>query len=891
MNWSKKTIQDVVSAFTTNLNSGLSKEESKNRLHKFGPNVLPEKARDSWVRVFLRQFKSPLIYVLLIASVIIFFVAKDAFDAFVVSGVLLFNAIVGAIQEGRAQTILEGLKRFIKTKSVVLRDGKKEFIDNAQLVTGDVILLQEGERVPADARIVESNSLQVDEAVLTGESGAIQKIEEALEKDLPMTDQNNMVFKGTYVLSGSGKAVVTATGTDTEIGQMHKEAVAAIDTDMPLKKDIARLSRWILVFIFGMCVFLFGVGIATGKPITELLTTLTALFICVIPEGLPVVLTLVLVTGMYAMARRNVLVKRMQGVEALGRADVIIIDKTGTLTRNEMVVSQVATKNDRFDVSGVGYFSQGEVTRSGKKVDLTEEKNLAVLGIAGILLNSSELDFVPEMNLFDIKGSPTEIAISIFGKKLGLDEKKVEAEYEKVFEIPFDSRWQYHAVFHQRNGKGVAFISGVPEIILQFCSADGNTQKNLQNMLEQGLRVVAVATKSFDVSVAPENSNGPEKEAWFRNIVETESMTLLGLCGIQDSIRPEVADTIAQARDAGIRIIMATGDHKETAMFVARKVGIFCEGDCALEGSELEGLTDKQLKEKLSDTTVFARVTPQQKLKIVQELRSQGTIVAMTGDGVNDVPSLAAADLGIAMGKIGTEAAKQASDIVLLDDSFVSIMNAVEYGRHIFYTLRRVVLYFFSTNAGEVLVVLGSLLLGLPLPLTAVQILWLNLITDGFLDMALVAEKKEKGLLSPEVRTRLFRVVDWGVAGKMFFMAFPMAFFSLLIFSWYSAADLVHARSLALVTMAMFQWFNAFNCRSETKSIFTLGFFSNRWLLAAMALVFGLQIFVLHNSVMQQLFKTAPISFIQWCLVILVSSSIVFLEEARKWYVKKKKTA
>ncbi len=886
MSWSQKSSSEVIRELRSDLKKGLDTKQVQERISEFGQNVLPEKPRESWASVFFRQFKSPLIYILLVASVIIFFVAKDKLDALVVSGVLLFNAIVGTVQEGKARSILDGLKQFITATSVVLRDGKRLFIEDKDLVVGDIVLLQEGERVPADVRIIESNDLQIDEAILTGESRPIHKLSETIEQPVPIYEQNNMAFKGTYILSGSGVAIVVQTGADTQIGHIQREA-EAIDTQMPIKKEVIRLSYFILWFVLGICLFLFALGLFTGKPVKELLITLTALFICVIPEGLPVVLTLVLVTGVYVLARKHVLVKRMQGVEALGRADAIIIDKTGTLTRNEMLVSKVATTENNYDVSGVGYFSQGEVLIAGNVVDIAQHKQLEKLGIASALLNSSELQFFPETNLFEIKGSPTEIAMMIFAQKLGFKEDRLLNEYERLFEIPFDARLQYHALFCKKDGLGIVFVSGTPEKIIQLSGNDDEAlKKQLADFLQKGLRVVAVATKEFDLNAVPEGQeNGKE---WFESFVHS-GLDFVGFCGIQDAIRPEVVETVAQARSAGIRVIMATGDHKKTALFVARKVGIFENGDRIVEGQELERLSDEQFERVLHEATVYARVTPSQKLKIVNGLRAQKNIVAMTGDGVNDVPSLAAADLGIAMGRIGTEAAKQAADIVLLDDSFVSIMKGVEYGRHIFYTLRRVILYFFSTNMGEVLVVLFALLLGMPLPITAVQILWLNLVTDGFLDMAIAAERKEKGLLTKTARFGLLRLVDWQMVGKMLFMATPMAIFSLLIFWHYYPGNLVHARSVTLVAMAMFQWFNAFNCRSETKSIFQLGLFSNRWLLLAMTVVLGLQIFVLHNSFMQRLFKTEPIGPYEWIIVICASSSILVLEELRKWFVRTKK--
>lgn len=888
VNWSEKTIKSVIEELKTNSETGLTEAQARERLLAYGLNTLPEASRASWLLVFLRQFQSPLIYILLFAAAIIFFVGDDPLEALVVCGVLFFNAMIGMLQEGRARSILQGLKRFVKTSSVVFRGGQKIFISSEQLVVGDIIVLQEGERVPADARIIEANVLCIDEAVLTGESAPVEKEVDPLAPGLSVQDQRNMVFKGTYVLSGSGKAVVTATGVATQIGQLHFMA-EAVETDMPLKREMRRLSVWILWFIFSICIFLFGIGLAWGKPIAELLTTLTALFICVIPEGLPVVLTLVLVSGVYTLARKNVLVKRMQAVEALGRADVIIIDKTGTLTRNEMVISKVAVGEKLLTVTGVGYFAQGNVLDAGNPVSLDDNQELKMLARAGALLNRSELNFVPDTNLFDIKGNPTEIAMSVFAKKVGVTQEGLASEYKNIYEIPFDAQLQYHALFCERHGRGIVFISGSPEKLIQNSNGvTDNLKQNLGVMLQEGLRIIALATKSFDIATVPHEVNGNGRREWAEKLVASD-LTLLGMFGIQDSIRPEVAGIIAQARSAGIRIIMATGDHKRTALFVGQQVGLFQEGDGILDGVELEKLSRVELERALRSVTIFARVTPRQKMSLVLALQKQGNIVAMTGDGVNDIPSIMAADLGIAMGRIGTEATKQAADLVLLDDSLVSIVNAVEYGRHIFYTLRRVVLYFFSTNAGEVLIVLFALMLGMPLPLTAVQILWLNLITDGFLDTALSTEKKEEGLLRHEAHTGSLHVVDWGTALKMLYVAVPMAFFSLFLFCRTCYTDLRHARTMALLTMAAFQWFNALNCRSETKSIFQLGLFSNRWLLLAMSVVLGLQVFVLYNPFMQRLFKTVPISLSEWSWVILSASSIVVMEEARKWIVRRRK--
>ncbi len=664
--------------FKTNLQTGLSTDEACLRLKRDGLNQLTEGKQETWLSIFISQFESPLIYVLILAAAIIFFIGEQKLDAFIISGVLLFNAIIGTIQEGRTSNIIASLRRLITTKSIVIRDEKRDIIDDQNLVVGDIIILKEGERVPADARVFEVDRLQVDEAILTGESVPIAK--EITSND----EKKTIVFKGTYVVAGSGKAVVIATGENTEIGKLHR-SIEEINTDIPLKKELTRLSYVILLFILAMCVILFIIGLWSGRPVRELLVMLTALFICVIPEGLPVVLTLVLVTGAYRMAKNQVLIRNLQGVEALGRTDVIVIDKTGTLTRNEMMVTAVATKDNRYTVTGEGYFVTGEILSDNKPVTIDAASDLGQMGIATCLLNSSELSFHEQTRLFDIKGDPTEAALSVFAKKMvpGVGCRP----YELLYEIPFDSQRKYHAGFYKNGNETIAFIIGAPEVLFAR-SATGVTkfQDELAKYLEHGLRVIAVAKKIVTISAHDEKA--------YEALLERD-ITILGVCAIQDSIRPEVGAMVAQARSAGLQVVMATGDHEKTALYVAHEVGIYKEGDRIISGPQLASMSDQELLPLLSMITVYARVSPDDKVRIINLFHKKDRIVAMTGDGVNDVPSLLAADLGIAMGRIGTEVTKQAADLILLDDSFVNIITALAQGGHIFYSIRLIVLYFF----------------------------------------------------------------------------------------------------------------------------------------------------------------------------------------------------
>ena len=888
MNAYQTDIEIIAQTLKVDLQQGLSHEEVIKRQQAHGYNTLKAIKQRTIFSIFISQFQNSLVYILFFAALIIFIFGEDKLDAFIISGVLFFNAILGTIQEARTKNIIENLKQYIKTETVVLRDGKKIIIDDKDLVVGDIIFLQEGQRIPADARLLVSNNLRVDEAILTGEAHSVEKTVDTIQHDASVSDRKNIVFKGTYSVAGAGKAIVIAIGAHTEIGKIQIIA-EEIDTDIPLRKELERLSHWILMFIILTCLFLFVIGVITGKPIKELLVMLTALFICVVPEGLPVVLTLVLVAGALQMAKHFVLVRNMQAVEALGRTNVIVIDKTGTLTRNQMIVSQVWTADALWHISGQGYHSEGTFSKNGVIDDTIEERSsLVEMAIAAALLNNAEIIYLSKPDTFDIKGDPTEAALFVFSQKMGPTITQSISGYTKIYEIPFNSALRYHAGFYKKNDTCTAFIIGSPEAL--FKRMDNKTSAidlALQNFLEKGFRVVAIGSKQLS-SDACDNCKTTED---YQNLIETD-ITFLGFAGIEDSIRTEVKEVIQNTRDAGLSVIMATGDHQATAIHVAKQVGIFREGDDYIDGSELDTLSDDTLLDTINHITVFSRVSPQHKMRIVQLLQKTGNIVAMTGDGINDAPSLVSADLGIAMGS-STEVAKQAADLVLLNDSFVNIVDAIEQGRHIFYTLKRIILYFFSTNMAEILIVFFALLAGLftksdlPLPITAVQILWLNLVTDGFLDVGLSMEPKEPGLLKNAWLAKKQRLIDKDVLLKMLFMSIPMGIGSLLVFLWYYQIDLMHARTMTLITMAMYQWFNAWNCRSETRSLFELGLFSNKLLILVMALVLFLQSAIVYVPCMRYIFKTVPLSLSDWLVIVCITSPIIALEEIRKMIAKK----
>ncbi len=870
------SLSQLLSSLSTSPESGLSKSQVVAHEKQFGKNSLPEQKPDSWFIIFLRQFQDPLIYILLIAAAIIFVVGHEKLDAFIISGVLLFNAIIGTIQEGRTRAILESLKHFITTQSIVIRSGRREIVEDEQLVPGDIVVIQAGERIAADMRIINAQQLMVDESILTGESRPVAKVARTdAQQATAIHDQDYMLFKGTYVNQGSGLAVVLATGTATHIGAIHK-TISGLDSKMPLRAELERLSYFVLLFILALCVVLFVIGMMQGLPIQELFVMLTALFICVVPEGLPVVLTLVLVTGVYRMAKKQILVKNLQAVEGLGRTQVIIVDKTGTLTRNELMVTAVCINNEQYAVTGQGYERSGTVVGSS-----SNNEHLNKIGMVVTVLNNAEIDFDEQKKLYRIKGDPTEAALAVFGAKLGLEKTSLEKQYALVVNIPFDSQNQYHAGLIKHNDKYEVWIIGSPEKVAEACFNNQN-DSCYKNLLDNQLRVIAVAVYALPVGELPLLNND-----YVLSLLNSKQFKLLGYCGMTDSIRQEVPAVLKQARAAGLQIVMATGDHTQTAVQIAKQVGIYQESDNAVDGRELLQLSDDQIVQGLPNTTVYSRVTPTDKLRLVHAYKKAGKLVAMTGDGVNDAPSLVAADIGIAMGN-GTQVAQDASDIILLDDSFVNIINAIKQGRHIFYTLKRVISYFFATNLGEILIVLFALLAKLPLPLTAAQILWLNLVTDGFLDVALSMEPEEPGLLQEKKwLSGNYHLIDKSMIITMFLVAIPMAAASLWIFTRYYEFDMPKARTMALLTMAMFQWFNAWNCRSDRRSILSCGLFSNKWLIAATILVLLLQILLIYAPFMNYIFKTVPLSLTDWELVIAISFPIVLIYEIRKWFMRR----
>ncbi|MEX1112434.1 MAG: HAD-IC family P-type ATPase [Candidatus Andersenbacteria bacterium] len=880
MSWYAKQGEEVLAELYSS-QQGLSASEAATRLERYGPNALPEGKRDSWVLLFFRQFSSALIYILLIAAIALA-IMGDTRDALIIAVVLLLNAIVGSVQEGRAQNTLLSLKKFAETTATVRRDNREMSFPSHEVVPGDILILSEGERIPADSRVLVSNGLKIDEAALTGESEPVHKQTDILPtKELPVTDQKNMVFSGTHIVAGSGQAVVVATGLETVMGHIAKK-ITTIETEIPLKAEIRQLAHVILFAVFALTIFLMGYGFVAGLPLEEMFKVAVALAVSGVPEGLPVVVTLVLATGVWRMSKRNALVKRLQAVEALGQARIIAVDKTGTITRNQMVIERVYVNGTHYSVTGSGYDTAGDIVNEESGVSARTAPEIQAAAHAAAFCASAHITYLADTKEWRVSGDPTEAALLVFGEKGGVSRDSLLREHPLLHEIPFSYENKYHATVYKWGAQAMSVVVGSPEEVLALCQTiwspdgkseamDGAARENITqviaDMADQGLRVLAFATGEGDI----------RGDAGLTD----RRLTFGGLYGMKDGLRPEVHQSLKLAREAGAKVVMITGDHMVTARAVAREAGIYREGDEVMTGKDLVEMSDEKLATHLPRTTVFARVTPDHKLRIVQAYQRAGEVIAMTGDGVNDAPSLVAADLGVAMGGIGTEVAKEAADIVLLDDNFGSIVSAMEEGRHIYRTVRKVTLYLLSTGVAEVLTVLVAIIAGYPLPILAVQILWLNLVTDGFLDIALGMDPKDKGLLAERLKKpRLLNAVS---IIRIFVMALPMVIGALWIFTHYLPEGLLKAQTMTLTVMAMFQWFNVWNCRSEYRSVFSSNPFSNLYLVGAQVVIILLQIAAVYTGFLQFILRTVPLAPDDWLLAGIVASSILFVEEGRKF--------
>jgi len=884
MHWYKKTKQEVLAFWDTDEHHGLSAVQVKQRRAQYGLHIIHVVKPFSVVRTFLQALREPLILLLAVASGVIFFTG-DSFDAFIIVGVILLNAIIGTFQERRIAHMVARLRSFKKQQSVVLREGKKMVVDDEELVPGDILLLQEGEHVPADARLLESYGVTVDQAVLTGESEPVAKQNAPLAGECEVTEQSNMLFCGCYVVSGSARAIVVATGGQT-MARKSSEQVEVFSQEMPLQKDLSRVLKFVLWLIVFICASLFVIGLLAGKPFGELLAALLALFMCVVPQGLPVIMTIILVTGAYVMARHKVVAKRLQAIEALGRTQVALIDKTGTLTKNELMVVSLHASGKDYRVTGVGYHKEGAILENGSPVSFGSVGHETIRDMmeAALLLDGSVLEWHDHKKKWLVKGSANEAALRICARKFGVPLEQLELQYTKLYEIPFGADHKYHAGFYEKNGKGIVFGIGSFEAMSKRCSALTPEQCiAAQQMLNEGLRVLAFASKEFALA---DLAAGNYQETFFTGLFD-EGLTFLGVAGIADTLRENISGVIHEMQRAGIQVVMATGDSVTTASYMARQAGILKTGNHVMQGALLHALSDEQLVSHLEQTVVYARLLPADKARLVTAYQKQGKVVMVLGDGVNDAPALAVANVAVSLAATGTEVAKEAAHILLLDDAVEKIPYGIAYGRHIFQTFRRVILYFFTTNFVEVLVMLFSLAGGYPVPLLACQILWLNLVTDGFLDTALALEPIEKKVMSAAWLSSQTKLMSRGLMLQVFYSGFLAAALSCAVFVWYLPINLALARTMTMVTLTCCQWVTALNCRSLERSLFSLAPFSNPWLAFALAGIFVTQIALVTVPFLQAIFRTVPLGLTDWLVVGGSGCVLLFVEEVKKYGVRR----
>ncbi len=874
---------------------GLDQDEAAERLERFGTNELQETERVTKLDILIAQFKNPFVYILAIAGVISVLGGHEV-DAIVIGVIILINAVIGFFQEYSAEESIQALMERAAPEATVQRktNGASEEMEipASEVVPGDIILLNTGAKVPADARLLETVNLNVNEAALTGESEAVSKTIEPVDEEAEVADRTNLVYGATSVTRGRGTAVVIATGHDTEIGQIATMIEETEKGESPLRQQLVSLGRKFVILAVSMSALVFAIGMLRGFELAEIFMLALAMAVSSTPVALPAVLTITLSAGVNRMAERNAMIRILRAVDTLGASTVIVSDKTGTLTSNQMTVQQMLVDDEIIEVTGIGFDPEGSFEQDGEEIDPSEDDLLTLALKIGALCNDSRLQYDDEEESYSVRGDPTEGALVVAAAKAGWDLEELRDDYPRVDEIPFDSQKRYMATFHEQpdDDKILVFVKGAVQRVLELSDqlrtaddqvpiddAHDTISERDQEMAENALRVLALAYHEIDQDEITD----------VREALENDEpiLTLVGLAGMLDPARPEVTDSVAECKRAGIRVIMATGDHLLTGRAIAQEIGILEEDDKSMRGSQVEELSDDELDTEMEETQVFARVSPSHKHRLVGSLQRLGHVVAMTGDGVNDAPALRAAEIGIAMGITGTDVTKETSDMVLMDDNFASIVAAIEEGRAVFQNVRKVVKFLLATNLGEILTILASLtLLGAEVPIVApLQLLWVNLVTDGTVVYAIAMEPKEEDVMDFPPRRPNTPILNTEIMWTTLYVAIFMAIGTLYIFmTSYDGDNLAYAQTMAFTTLAMFQVFNALNVRSHTRSFFQLSPFRNRWLFVAVAVSVILQILANQLGILQLALDTAPLSFSDWVPIVLVSSSVFVADEIRK---------
>jgi cation-transporting ATPase F len=880
--------EEVLRLLEVGVMTGLSAAAVQDRREKFGPNqVITHHGPAAWRR-FLLQFNQPLIYVLLLAGGAAALLGEWV-DSLVIGGVVLTNALVGFLQETKAEQAIGSLARLVLSETTVRREGRQQRIPSSELVPGDVVLLQPGDEVPADLRLFHTRALQVDESALTGESVPVHKHPDALATDTLLADRGNVAFAGTIVTAGHGEGVVWATGDRTEAGHIAWLISGAVEMQTPLTRKIAEFSRLLLQAILVLAVITFAIGVARGEKPSEMFMASVALAVGAIPEGLSAAITIVLAIGVSRMAKRQAIIRKLPAVETLGSTTVICSDKTGTLTENQMTVREVFAGGNSYGVTGAGYQPEGEIQLLGQSIELDGHPALTECLRAGLLCNDSLITRGENRHL-QVQGDPTEAALLVAAGKGGLIHADTQRASPRLDMIPFAAEHMFRATLHARQTGQVIYKVGAVERLLDNCvdTLDGRGEpapldrravlQAAGQMAASGLRVLAFARRHLHA-----------KPARLEPAHVTGGLTFLGLQGMIDPPRPEVGAAVRQCQQAGIAVKLITGDHPVTARALASQVGLKGrEADgklVVLSGRELEKLSDLELPEIAHQTAVFARVDPAQKLRLVRALQTRGHVVAMTGDGVNDAPALKQADIGVAMGRGGTDVAKGAAAMLLTDDNFASIVAAVEEGRSVFDNITKFIVWILPTNLGEALLLVTSIGLGLPLPVLPLQLLWINL-TDTLLGLPLAFEPREENVMSRPPRHPRQPLLTFSLLMRSGLVSFLMLAGGLWLFGWErsrAGADLAAARTSVVNLIMVVETAYLFNCRSLSRSCFATGFFSNRPAVAGALLMLAAQLLFTYVPLMNRLFHSAPIGSGSWLRIGLIAAAVFGIVELEKW--------
>lgn len=860
--WHSSSVEEVSKKLKTNINIGLSEEEAQKRFERYGPNNLKEKKKESIFVKFIKQFNDFMIITLIIAAIISAVVSKlngeaDYIDSIIIVAIVIFNAIMGLVQEQKAEKSLEALKKMSAPNAKVIRNGRVQEIDATLVVPGDIVILEAGNYVPADCRLINSYNLKIEESALTGETiPSLKDSSKILKENTAMGDLCNMVFATTIVVNGHGEAIVVETGMNTRVGKIAGMIIEDESPETPIQKKLAEVGKILAIACIIICVLIFVIGIFKKIPIIEMFMTSVGLAVAAIPEGLPAIVTIMLSIGVTKMAKKNSIIRKLPAVETLGSSSVICSDKTGTLTQNKMTVTEVrncfgrANSNERKFIFELGTMC----------TDTTEERINGKLGFVG---------------------EATEVAISNAAMEEGVSKSFLYDEMKRINDIPFDSKRKMMTTIH-KYGNGYRIITkGAPDVLLKRCSNcysggqivpifskkdDINEQNN--QMAEKALRVIAVAYK--DVEKLPEMQD-----------VE-KNLIFCGLIGMIDPPREGVKEAVRTCRRAGIKTVMITGDHLQTAKAIAKELGILKRGDLAIDGETLERMSQHELEQNIMDYSVFARVSPEHKVRIVKAFQSTGAVVAMTGDGVNDAPALKNSDIGIAMGKGGTDVAKNAADMILLDDNFVTIVEAVKQGRNIYDNIKKAIHFLISTNIGEIVTIFFGLVLGIKSPLLAIQLLWINLVTDSLPAIALGLEKEEENIMSRLPRNPKKNLFADGLWWKIMIEGAMLGIFTLLAFSIGNRLYSVEVgRTMAFLTLGILELVHSFNIKSE-ESIFKIGVFENKYLIGALVLGVILQVIVVVVSPLAQIFSLVPLTGIQWLYTVLIAIAPIPIVEIQK---------